>query len=105
MPNGKKVLGLHLGNRRYYFSADAILVNEVFVSIAGQAESGEGIADRLLELDYSHLVVHTGLFREWLATTDPATVAKVNAFIATRLTEKLFDGGFGLYEIRPPATP
>lgn len=105
VPPGSKVLGLHLGNRRYYFSVDAILVNEVFASIAGQAESGDGIADRLLELGYSHLVVHTGLFREWLVTTDPATVARVNAFIATRLEETLFDGGFGLYKILPPAAP
>ena len=102
---GKKVLGLHLGYRRYYFSVDAILVNEVFASIADQAGSGDGIADRLLELGYSHLLVHTGLFRQWLGTTDEPTAARVNAFIATRLTETLFDGGFGLYEIRTPVTP
>jgi 4-amino-4-deoxy-L-arabinose transferase-like glycosyltransferase len=105
VPLGKKVLGLHLGNRRYYFSADAILVNEVFASIASQAESGDGIADRLLELGYSHLVVHTGLFRQWLDTTDQATATRVNAFIATRLRKALVDGGFGLYEILPPTTP
>ena len=105
VPSGKKVLGLHLGNRRYYFSVDAILVNEVFASIAGEAGSGDAIADRLLELGYSHVVVHTGLFRQWLSSTDEATAARVNAFIAARLTETLFDGGFGLYEILPPAAP
>lgn len=105
VPPGKKVLGLHLGNRRYYFSADAILVNGVFASIAAQAASGDGIAERLLELGYSHLVVHTGLFRQWLGSTDEATAARVNAFVSTRLKETLFDGGFGLYEILPPATP
>lgn len=104
VPPGKKVLALHLGNRRYYFSTDAILVNEVFASIARQAESGDAIADRLLELGYSHLVVHTGLFRQWLESADEASVARVNAFIAARLKETSFDGGFGLYEILPPAT-
>ena len=100
---GKKVLGLYLGNRRYYFSADAIVVNEVFTSIAERSASGDAIADRLLELGYSHIVVHTGLFRQWLAATDARTAARVNAFIDARLEERLFDGGFGLYEVLPPA--
>ena len=99
----KKALGLYLGNRRYYFSVDAIVVNEVFTSVAERSESGDGIADRLIELGYSHLVVHTGLFQQWLASTDERTAAQVNAFANTRLKELLFEAGFGLYEIVPPA--
>ncbi len=98
----RKVLGLYLGNRRYYFSADAIAVNKVFTSIAEQSPSGDAIADRLLQLGYSHLVVHTGLFRQWLTSADKTTAERVNAFTATRLEELLFEGGFGLYEILPP---
>ena len=101
----KKVLGLYLGNRRYYFNADAIVVNEVFTSIAERSASGDGIADRLLELGYSHIVVHAGLFRQWLASADGLTAARVNAFIDTRLEEQLFEEGFGLYEIVSPAPP
>lgn len=97
----RKVLGLYLGNRRYYFSADAIAVNKVFTSIAEQSSSGDAIAERLLELGYSHIVVHTGLFRQWQASTDKATAERVNAFTATRLRELLLEGGFGLYEILP----
>ena len=102
---GKKVLGLYLGNRRYYFSADAIVVNEVFTRIAEHSTSGDAIADRLLDLGYSHLVVHTGLFRQWLGSTDAGTAARVNAFTDTRLGELLFEGSYGLYEILPAATP
>jgi hypothetical protein len=102
VPPGKKALGLYVGDRRYYFTVDAIVVNEVFTSIAVRAASGDGIADRLLELGYSHIVVHSELFRQWLASTDEATAARVNAFANTRLRELLFDSGFGLYEITPP---
>jgi 4-amino-4-deoxy-L-arabinose transferase-like glycosyltransferase len=102
VPPGKKVLGLFLGNRRYYFSADAIVVNKVFTSIAKQSHSGDAIADRLLELGYSHLVVHTGLLRQWLASTDKATGERVNALIDQRLEELLFESGFGIYQILPP---
>jgi 4-amino-4-deoxy-L-arabinose transferase-like glycosyltransferase len=100
---GKKVLGLYLGNRRYYFTADAIVVNDVFTSIAERSRSGDAIADRLLDLGYSHIVVHAGLFRQWLAAADAVTAERVNAFIDTRLEERLFEGGFGLYEIVSPA--
>ena len=96
-----KVLGLYLGNRRYYFSVDVVAVNAVFTSVAEQAASGDAIADRLLALGYSHIVVHTGLFRQWLGSTDEATAERVNAFTSTRIAELVFDGGFGLYEIRP----
>jgi 4-amino-4-deoxy-L-arabinose transferase-like glycosyltransferase len=95
----RKVLGLYLGNRRYYFTADAIVVNDVFTSIAERSGSGDEIADRLLELGYSHIVVHTGLFRRWLSSTDELTAERVNAFVGTRLEERLLEGGFGLYEI------
>jgi hypothetical protein len=105
VPAGRKVLGLYLGNRRYYFSADAILVNEVFTSIAERSKSGDAIADRLLDLGYSHLVVHTGLFRQWQALTDARTAARVNTFTGTRLKELLFEGGYGLYEIVPSSAP
>ena len=105
VPPGKKVLGLFLGNRRYYFSADAILVTQVFTSVAERSVSGDAIADRLLDLGYSHLVVHTGLFRQWLELADEDAAARVQAFTGSRLNELLFEGGFGLYEISPATTP
>ena len=103
VPPGSKVLGLYLGGRRYYFSVDAVVVNEVFSSIAEKSASGDRIADRLLELGYSHIVVHRGLLRQWLATTDERTAARVNAFANQRLQKLIVEADFGLYEIRPPA--
>ncbi len=79
------------------------MVNEVFNNIAEKSATGDRIADRLLELGYSHIVVHGGLFRQWLATTDEHTAARVNAFANQRLRELIVEADFGLYEIRPPA--
>jgi hypothetical protein len=79
------------------------VVNEVFSSIAEKSASGDRIADRLLELGYSHIVVHRGLLRQWLATTDERTAARVNAFANQRLQKLIVEADFGLYEIRPPA--
>jgi 4-amino-4-deoxy-L-arabinose transferase-like glycosyltransferase len=102
VPAGQKVLGLYLGNRRYYFSVDAILVNAVFTSIAENADSGQAIADQLTELGYSHIVVHNDLLQQWLETTDAATQAHVNEFAGTRLRRLVLEGGYGLYEIIGP---
>ena len=98
----RKVLGLFLGHRRYYFSASAIVVNEVFTSIAGEARSGGAIAERLLQLGYSHLVVRTDLFQQWLEGTDPQIRARVVNFTAHRLRELVIEKGYGLYEIVDP---
>lgn len=102
VPEGRKVLGLYLGNRRYYFSTDAIVVNEVFTDIAAEAGSGQAIADRLSQLGYSHLVVRADLFRQWLDGTDPGTRARVQNFVNYRLHELVLEQGYGLYEIVEP---
>ena len=101
----KAVLGLYLGNRRYYFSVDAIVLNQVFTSVAERSASGDAIADRLLALGYSHIVVHAGLFRQWLASTDEQTASRVNAFAQNRLKELIYEADFGLYEITSSTPP
>ena len=102
VPEGRTVLGLFLGGRRYYFSADAIVLNEVFTNIAGAADSGKAIAERLLQLGYSHLVVRTDLFRQWLDEVDPELRERVVNFAGYRLRELEVVEGYGLYEIFDP---
>ena len=102
VPEGRKVLGLYLASRRYYFSVDAILVNQVFTDIAGEADSGRAIAERLVKLGYSHLVVRRDLFRQWLDGTDPEIRARVVNFADYRLRQLIVEEGYGLYEIVDP---
>jgi 4-amino-4-deoxy-L-arabinose transferase-like glycosyltransferase len=102
VPDDRKVLGLYLGSRLYYFSVDAVVINQVFTSIAKQAESERAIAERLTELDYSHLVIRRDLFQQWLERIDPDTRARVDRFISNRLEELVIEKGYGLYEIKDP---
>jgi 4-amino-4-deoxy-L-arabinose transferase-like glycosyltransferase len=99
VPEGQKVLGLYLGNRRYYFSTDATVVNKVFTSIAAESGSGRAIAERLVRLGYSHLVLRRDLFQRWLDSTDADTRARVMNFVSYRLNELVIEEGYGLYEI------
>lgn len=103
VPAGSKVLGLYLGNRRYYFSVDAIVVNAVFTSIAENSGSGKDIAEQLTRFGYSHLVIHNDLFQQWLQTADPATQSRVANFANYRLRQLVIEGGYGLYEIVEPS--
>jgi 4-amino-4-deoxy-L-arabinose transferase-like glycosyltransferase len=105
VPAGSKVLGLYLGNRRYYFSVDAVVVNAVFTSIAEKSGSGKDIAEQLTRFDYSHLVIHNDLFQQWLQTADPATQSRVANFANYRLRQLVSEGGYGLYEIVDPSIP
>ena len=104
VPAGSKVLGLYLGNRRYYFSVDAIVVNAVFTSIAENSGSGQDIAEQLTTLGYSHLVIRNDLFRQWLETAGTETQARVANFTNYRLGQLVLEEGYGLYEIVDPAT-
>jgi 4-amino-4-deoxy-L-arabinose transferase-like glycosyltransferase len=102
VPEGNKVLGLYLGNRRYYFEVDAILVNDVFTSIVGKSGSGKDIAERLTQLGYSQLVIHNGLLQQWLDSAEPEYRARVTNFRRYRLRQLVLEGGYGLYEIVAP---
>jgi len=102
VPPDRYVLGLYLGHRRYYFSANAIVVNEVFTNIATDAASGDAIAERLLDLGYTHLVVRDDLFRQWLAMTDAAVQARVHDFALDCLRQLELREGYGLYQIVSP---
>jgi 4-amino-4-deoxy-L-arabinose transferase-like glycosyltransferase len=104
VPAGRKVLGLYLGNRRYHFSVDAIVVNAVFTSIAENSGSGQDIADQLTRLGYSHVIVHNDLLQQWLDTADAATQARVTNFARYRLRRLVLEQGYGLYEIIDPGT-
>lgn len=104
VPAGGKVLGLYLGNRRYYFSADALLLNGVFVNIAENADSGLGISETLTRLGYTHLLIRSDLFDQWLSSEDEVIQARVADFARNRLKLLVIEEGYGLYEVVLPGT-
>ena len=101
VPQHGKALGLFIGKRRYYFTVDAIVLNEVFTSIADDAGSAKEIADRLKTLGYTHIVTNNHMFGQWLNTASAETRQKVAEFAANRIRELEVEGVYGLYEILP----
>ncbi len=99
VPDDGKVLGLFIGKRRYYLDVDAIVLNEVFTSIAENADTAADIAGRLSALGYTHIVTNNHLFGEWMNRTDEATRRRVGNFAVQHVNELLAFENYGFYEI------
>lgn len=99
VPSGARVLGLYLGNRRYYFSVDATVNNAVFENLARNSHSADEIASGLAARGFTHVVIRAEFFNHWLAGTDSTTQQRVRGFIGSRLRQLVEEEGYGLYEI------
>ena len=104
VPADKRVLGLHLGDRRYYFSVDVTLDNQLFREIVAAAASGAEIAAQLASVRYSHLVIQSSFFNHWFESLDDENRAKVAGFVQNHLRQLELREGYGLYEIIAPRT-
>lgn len=99
VPAGGRVLGLYLGGRRYYFSVDATLDNDLFIDTVLAAGSGGDIAARLARERFTHLVAQSDFFSRWFDALDDENRAKVAGFVQNHLRQLELQEGFGLYEI------
>lgn len=99
VPADGRVLGLYLGNRRYYFSVDVTLDNELLNDTALAAASSSDIAARLANQRYTHLVVQSDFFNLWFEALDGENRAKVAGFVQNHLRQLELEEGFGLYEL------
>lgn len=99
VPAGGRVLGLYLGGRRYYFSVDATLDNELFIDTALAASSGGDIAARLARERFTHLVVQSDFFGRWFESLHEENRANVAGFVQNHLRQLELQEGYGLYEI------
>lgn len=99
VPPDGRVLGLYLGSRRYYFSVDVTLDNELLNDTALAAESGSDIAARLAGQGYTHLVIQSDFFNRWFEALEDEHRAKVAGFVQDHLRQLELQEGFGLYEL------
>jgi len=65
LPDTSKILGLFLGNRRYYSDRDLTFDNNLLRDIIKTADTPEAISDSLQAIGYSHLLIRFDLFNRW----------------------------------------
>ena len=102
IPKGKKLLALHLGNRRYYFDVDTLLSNDLLWDLARQEQSGKGVADQLSNNQISHLLIRLDIFNH-LAKDHPPREQQVLADFFARHAQLLATrNGYGFYRLNTP---
>lgn len=103
VPANGRVLGLYLGGRRYYFSVDVTLDNDLLAQVLAASADGGEVAATLARKRYTHLVIQSDFFNRWFESLDDDNRAKAAGFVQNHLRQLELQEGFGLYQVIPAA--
>jgi hypothetical protein len=97
-----RILGLFLGNRRYYSERPMILNENIFKKIVAGASSPKMLARKLTKRGFTHLFIRYDLFNQWVnANFDQQHRKLLSAYFEHDVRLLISRGGYGLYEIVP----
>jgi hypothetical protein len=100
LPTDAQVLAIYLGNRIYYCDRRMICSDAFFEKSIASAASADSLAESLKMRGFSHLLIRSGLFKQYVLDHLSNEQRMVfNLFLKTR-TRKLFaKRGYHVYEI------
>jgi len=102
LADNARLLGLFLGNRRYYSERSMILNEKIFKKIVAGASSQKMIAKKLTQRRFTHLLIRYDLFSRWVnANFDQQQRELLSAYFDHGVRLLISRGGYGLYEIDP----
>ena len=97
-----KIMGLFLGNRRYYCDRQLVFGDNLLTRAVILASSEGDIQNALLEKGFTHIIVQLDLLRQW-STTLSEREKRVNAdFFNTCLMALNRNGAYVLFAIKVP---
>jgi len=101
LPDRVKILGLFLGNRRYYSERELIFGVDLFKKIVNSAESDEALFNDFRENGFTHLIIRYDLFNQWTNKQfDDSKKQLLKVLFAGHLKHLLSQDGYGLFELR-----
>jgi len=101
LPDNVKILGLFLGNRRYYSDRDLILGLSEFKKNINRAESEKKILKELRAKGFTHLIIRFDLFDQWTSKQfDDRKKQMLKIFFDSHVRHILSQDGYGLFELR-----
>ena len=101
LPDSVKILGLFLGNRRYYSDRELIFDVDAFRQSVRQSDSADILLKTLKQNGYTHIIVRFDLFNWWVNKQfDSGKKEMLEAFFTTHLEAILSQNGYGLFELR-----
>ena len=100
LPDNVKLLGLFLGNRRYYNERDLIFGVSEFKQIVNSADSEQKLLKELREKGFTHLIIRFDLFNHWTNKQfDDSKKELLKLFFAGHVRPILSRDGYGLFEL------
>jgi hypothetical protein len=100
LPDEVKILGLFLGNRRYYCDRDLRFGNNLFRQIIKGADSSTTVLAQLQRRGFTHLLIRYDLFNRWAAKQfDDNEKEILGTFTLRYLKNLLTKDGYGLFEL------
>ncbi len=96
-----KVMGLFLGNRRYYSDRELIFNVHAFGKIVRAAESDNAVVSGLAGQGFTHLIIRYDLFNQWTQRQlNNRQKHILKRFFERHAAQLLSRNGYGLFEIQ-----
>ena len=101
LPDNVKILGIFLGNRRYYCERELIFGVNEFKENVTRSDSEEILVKDLREKGFTHLIIRFDLYNQWASKQfNKSKKELLNFFFAGHVRPILSKDGYGLFELR-----
>jgi 4-amino-4-deoxy-L-arabinose transferase-like glycosyltransferase len=96
-----KILALYLGKRLYYSDREMVADNSLFEKLVGPSDSADMLADKLNQMDFSHVLVRFDLFNHWTSSRikDRKKQRMIMDLFNHRAKLLIASGGYGLFQL------
>ena len=100
LPAEVKILGIFLGNRRYYCEKDIRFDNNLLRQMIKNAADAPALFAQLQRKGFTHLAIRFDLFDEWANSQfDDTEKEMIGAFSRRYLKKLIIKDGYGLFEL------
>ena len=101
LPDNAKILGLFLGNRRYYSERELIFGVTEFKIMVDSADSEKNFLKELKKNGFTYLIIRFDLFNQWTNKQfDDRKKGMLKVFFAEHVKHLLSKNGYGLFELK-----
>jgi hypothetical protein len=101
LPGNIKILGLFLGNRRYYSDKELVFDSGLLHTVVEESDSESICFSNLHELGFTHLLIRFDLFNQWINNQfNESKKEMLKMFFKNYVRHLLSNDGYGLFELK-----
>ena len=95
-----KIMGLFMGNRRYYCDRELIFGESLLTRAVMRADTIGQIGTMVTERGFTHMIVRFDLLKKWSGGLDDTERALLVQYLETNTQAILIIGEYGLFEVK-----